>query len=317
MLSKKSSKKSSKKFSKNSISRKTSKKNSKIHKEVFFMDIFNNILKYNDKEILIIFDKEGSIWFKLKDIIQILNYTSINKQLNLLKINKTNINQYLNINKAPHHIGVPSNFQKNTKFINENGLYELLTKSNKPLAKVFMNKYFTEIMPTIRKTGKYILGKEDKEQLDKLNNKLSNYKKELEYYSKKYNFEPSKNGYLYIKIKKMIINGKEVVCYKIGFTKNFSKRISVYKIGEFEQKFISIIPVNFDAKTLESCVKNKLKPHLHKLTTDTICFITLKELKNEISNCIENIKEHICSCILCKKKYNFSNIDNHSCYKNN
>jgi hypothetical protein len=86
MLSKKSSKKfskkSSKKFSKNSISRKSSKKNSKIQKKVFFMDILNNILKYNDKEILIIFDKEGNIWFKLKDIIQILNYTSINKQLN-------------------------------------------------------------------------------------------------------------------------------------------------------------------------------------------------------------------------------------------
>lgn len=313
MLSKKSSKKSSKKFSKNSISRKTSKKNSKHHKEVFFMDIFYNILKYNDKEILIIFDKEANIWFGLRTILKILDYTSIDKTIHNIIINKNNLKKYQEILTFP--AGKVKNIKQNTYFINESGLYELLTKSNKPLAKVFMNKYFTEIMPTIRKTGKYILGKEDKEQLDKLNNKLSNYKKELDYYSKKYNFEPSENGYLYIKIKKMIINGKEVVCYKIGFTKNFSERISVYKIGEFEQKFISVIPVNFDAKTLEACVKNKLKPHLHKLTTDTICFITLKELKNEISKCIENIKEHICSCILCKKKYNFSNIDNHSCYK--
>jgi prophage antirepressor-like protein len=72
---------------------------------------------------------------------------------------------------------VPLNFQQNTNFINETGLYELLTKSNKPIAKVFMNKYFTEIMPTIRKTGKYILKEQDKEKLDKINEKLNNYKK--------------------------------------------------------------------------------------------------------------------------------------------
>jgi hypothetical protein len=70
------------------------------------------------------------------------------------------------------------NFQKTTYFFNETGLYELLTKSNK-----------------------YILKEEDKENFDKINKKLNNYKKELEYYSNKYNFEPSENGYFYIKKK--------------------------------------------------------------------------------------------------------------------
>jgi len=36
------------------------------------------------------------------------------------------------------------------------GLYQLLSNSTKPIAKLFMDKYFTEIMPQIRKTGKYI-----------------------------------------------------------------------------------------------------------------------------------------------------------------
>ena len=106
------------------------------------------------------------------------------------------------------------------------------------------------------------------------------------------------------------------MCYKIGFTKDVTNRISNYKVGEFEQKFISIIPVKFGAEILESCVKNKLKPHLHKLKTDTICYIRLKDLKEEINECIKDMQEHICSCILCKKKYNFSSIDKHSCYKN-
>ena len=113
----------------------------------------------------------------------------------------------------------------------------------------------------------------------------------------------------------MIIDGKEVICYKIGFTKVFPDRVANYKVGEFEQKFISIIPVKFGAEILESCVKNKLKPHLHKLKTDTICFISLKSLKEEINECIKDMEEHICSCVLCKKKYKFSSIDTHSCYK--
>ena len=47
-----------------------------------------------------------------------------------------------------------------TKFINESGLYDVLSKSLKPQAKIFMDKYFKEIMPEIRKTGKYIGGGE-------------------------------------------------------------------------------------------------------------------------------------------------------------
>ena len=278
------------------------------------MGIFDNIIKCNDKEILIIYDKEGEIWFGLRTILQILNYTSIDKTIHNVIINKNNMKKYQEIETFP--TGKVLNFQKTTYFINESGLYELLMNSNKPLAKAFMNKYLNEIMPTIRKTGKYILKEEDKEKLDKINEKLNNYKKELEYYSNKYNFEPSENGYFYIKQKMMIIDGKEVICYKIGFTKLFPDRVANYKVGEFEQKFISIIPVKFGAEILESCVKNKLKPHLHKLKTDTICFISLNSLKEEINECIKDMEEHICSCVLCKKKYKFSSIDKHSCYKN-
>ncbi len=115
-----------------------------------------------------------------------LGYTANLNKIYQLNINKNNIKQYFEISRPPHIIGVPLNFQQNTNFINEAGLYQLLTKSAKPIAKAFMNKYLNEIMPTIRKTGKYILKEEDKEKLDKINEKLNNYKKELEYYSNKY-----------------------------------------------------------------------------------------------------------------------------------
>jgi len=85
-----------------------------------------------------------------------LGYTSKIKQLNAFNI-KQQFTQYYKNLKVPQFTKVPLNFQKNTLFINEFGLYDLLIKSLKPSAKHFFNKYLTEIMPQIRNNGKYIL----------------------------------------------------------------------------------------------------------------------------------------------------------------
>ena len=113
--------------------------------ESFFLDVFNKLLKINDESIMIIFDVDGNIWFKFRDLLKALGYTSLTKQFNLSTINKIYLNKFNKI-KVPQSNGVPPNFQKNTVFINEPGLYELLAVSTKPLAKVFMKKYYTEIM---------------------------------------------------------------------------------------------------------------------------------------------------------------------------
>jgi hypothetical protein len=58
-----------------------------------------------------------------------------------------------------------------------------------------------------------------------------------------------------------------------------------------------------------------MKPHLLKLVTDTICYTTLKNLKEEILDCIDQIKTHICHCTICKKTYEFNKITTHKCNK--
>jgi len=108
----------------------------------FFLDVFNKLLKINDNSIMIIFDVDGNIWFKFKDLLKALGYTSLTKQFNISIINKIFLNKFNKI-KVPQTTGLPPNFQKNTVFINEPGLYELLSVSTKPLAKVFMKKYYT------------------------------------------------------------------------------------------------------------------------------------------------------------------------------
>ena len=57
------------------------------------------------------------------------------------------------------------------------------------------------------------------------------------------------------------------------------KRIREYKVGNFKYKLLAYIPLQIDRKQIEKCVKMRLKPHLTKLITDTICYITLDELK--------------------------------------
>ncbi len=118
----------------------------------FFLDIFNKILKVNENEIIILFDKDNNIWFGLIDIIKVLKYSNYLKAILKLKINNNTIKKYIEIQGGPR--GAPCEFTQTMlkgihptkKFINEQGLYELLSKSSKPLAKVFMDEYFTNII---------------------------------------------------------------------------------------------------------------------------------------------------------------------------
>ncbi|MCW9716782.1 P22AR C-terminal domain-containing protein [Avibacterium sp. 21-594] len=47
--------------------------------------------------------------------------------------------------------------QRKTAFINEPNLYRIIFRSEKPIAKSFQNWVFEEVLPQIRKTGKYSL----------------------------------------------------------------------------------------------------------------------------------------------------------------
>lgn len=148
-----------------------------------------------------------------------------------------------------------------------------------------------------------------------MNNKLDNYKQELTYYYDKYNFESSVNGYFYINEDIIIKNGKKIICYKIGYCKDMEKRMQLYKVGNFNYKPLAYLTLNFtNGKEIEDCVKDKYKPHIIKLKSDTICHLTLTKIKDSILTCIEELNNHICNCMVCKKKYEFKNLDTHKCY---
>lgn len=281
----------------------------------FFLDIFDKLLKINESDIVIIFDKDSNVWFKYRDVLKALGYSDIKYSLVNIKVNCLNKITFDKIKGVESTL--PSNFQTNTLFINESGLYEVLTLSTKPLAKIFKDKYFKEIMPKIRKSGQYIVTPKEKVELDKINKQLDNYKQELTYYYDKYKFVPSQNGYFYIMLDAKIVQGKKITCYKFGFTSDMNDRIKNYKIGNFMSKLICYIPITIDGYLLETIIKNKLKPHLTKLNTETICYMDLVTLKNEIIESINFMSNHICNCVLCNKTYKFNELLSHSCNKQN
>ena len=165
-------------------------------------------------------------------------------------------------------------------------------------------------MPEIRKTGKYTVNDSNMKKIEKLNNKITNYKEEIES-NIKHEYLPSKNGYLYIRTDYRIKNGNKIICYKIGFTKDMNKRMKLYKVGNSYNKLLCYIPLEINPKIIENCVKNKLNPHINKLLTDTLCYIKLDKLQEEIIDCINTQISHICKCMICKKTYKSINIKKH------
>ena len=63
---------------------------SKKQTNMFFMEIFNDILRINNNDVVIIYDVDGNIWFGLKDIIKCLGYLNIQKAITNIKISVDN-----------------------------------------------------------------------------------------------------------------------------------------------------------------------------------------------------------------------------------
>lgn len=133
---------------------------------------FDNLIKFNNTDITILFDKYNNIWFSLSDIFKSIGYVNSNREIKRLTIDKSNIKTYKELlddlsNDIKLTLKIRKNTQPHMKMTNEAGIYIILDKSNKPIAKLFKNELFTEVLPSIRKTGKYIVNSNDKLKLKK------------------------------------------------------------------------------------------------------------------------------------------------------
>lgn len=108
----------------------------------------NNLQVFNNNEFRIqVLEIENEPWFVGKEVAKILGYSNGSRDVNR-HTDEEDRRYYQN--------GTTSGKQKST-IINESGLYSLILSSKLPSAKKFKRWVTSEVLPQIRKTGKYSL----------------------------------------------------------------------------------------------------------------------------------------------------------------
>ena len=260
--------------------------------------IYDNILNLNNNEIIILFDDTNSVWFSYINILKSLGYKNVNLQKARLQLDDKYLSTYSNIFKlSNNNKKIMNNIQPHMKMISEAGLYFLLSKSDKPYSKLLLEELFTEVLPSLRKTGKFNLNTTEKQNIRKLTKKMRLIKKEQSIKrltSKRYTDykNTSGKGFIYVLKVKKIRNGSIKICYKIGYATNLNKRLESYKTGHPDIELVHQENVNVSKKQLEKCVLNLniLKRLNNK--NEIICNKSLEEIKSEIQDCIKLIEKH-------------------------
>ena len=113
------------------------------------LKIFNNA-EFGQVRTVVI---DGEPWFVGKDIATALGYSNASKAV---MAHVDNDDKQKHMLKADSQNG---NVVTETTLINESGLYSLILSSKLPAAKQFKHWVTADILPTLRKTGKYELPK--------------------------------------------------------------------------------------------------------------------------------------------------------------
>jgi prophage antirepressor-like protein len=259
----------------------------------FIIQTFDNLIKLNNVEISIFYDKNKKIWFSLRDIFNSLDYKNVKAEIKRLDIEDKHITNYINL-----HSNLINNNTKKTrkhlhpqlKLIDEAGLYIVLNNSTKPLAKEFRDELFSNILPKLRENGEFKFHSNDRKKLKTLKNKLNLIQKEQsmkKLTSKKYTEykNTSEKGFIYVLKVKTLRDGKEKSCLKLGYATNLNKRLDTYKTGHPDIELVHQENVNVSKKQLEKCVLNLNIMKRLTLKNEIICDSTLDEIKNEIQDC--------------------------------
>ena len=96
-------------------------------------------------------DEKKEVWFSLRDVAKVL-------EISCLSSFKKRLNE-----KGCCLTTYPTKGGKQSLiFVNEGNLYRLICRSDKPKAKEFEAWVYDEVLPSIRKTGEYVSGQENK-----------------------------------------------------------------------------------------------------------------------------------------------------------
>ena len=119
------------------------------------------VFNFNQKQVRTVL-KEGEPWFVAKDVCDILELENVGQALSVLDNDeKSSINPNIISNDVGKSSSNELDFSemqhggRPLSIISESGLYALIFKSRKPQAQAFRKWVTSEVLPEIRKTGRY------------------------------------------------------------------------------------------------------------------------------------------------------------------
>lgn len=109
-------------------------------------------LAFEDHRVRVVV-KNGETWWVAKDVAKALGYTRSRDAVRMLADDE----------KGAHIVPTPGGDQE-TAIVNEPGLYRLIINSRREEAERFRRWVFHEVLPSIRKTGRYEMPRHEREQ---------------------------------------------------------------------------------------------------------------------------------------------------------
>ena len=109
------------------------------------------VFNFGSQPIRTYADENGESWFCFRDVASVLeisNLSYLKKRLNEKGCRLTST--------------LTKGGKQNLIFVNEGNLYRMTCRSDKPQAKPFENWVYDEVLPTIRKTGSYMVATKEK-----------------------------------------------------------------------------------------------------------------------------------------------------------
>ncbi|MDC5443942.1 BRO family protein [Acinetobacter baumannii] len=113
-----------------------------------------SVFNFNQNEVRTIVKEDGEIWFVAPDVATVLGYRNAPDMVRNLDVDEADTHNL----RIRSENGVLQDRQ--VSIINESGLYSATLKSRKPEAKQFKKWVTSDVLPSIRKNGGYIVGQE-------------------------------------------------------------------------------------------------------------------------------------------------------------
>jgi len=258
----------------------------------------NKILTYNDTNNVKVMGTTDDPWFCGRDVCEILKYTNHKQALRIhvdpeTKKDLKSLNSLFELNLKPTHN------EGQAVYINEEGLYSLIFACKLPMAKKFKKWVLKDVLPSIRKTGRYDSSQERVKSLEKkigdleykLRSETVRLQKTLDFNRATKQAEPTEHVYVmttedYQRRNKFKVGG----CQTFNLVKS---RLSQYNSGESvaNDHFLVYLRKTHSYRSVETTISGSLMAFRENKTKE-LYIIRFDWLVNCLDNAIDGGDAH-------------------------